>query len=225
MDLHLLECRQAVGAWRDHHSLAAASLINGASLAALDDLDKQLGKADLVSLLWDPARFAAPLADRLMRLHCEEKLAAAIDLAAVDLSALSSDYAALATALSRSAPDILYPVAREPSDAELQSPPETASAQANLLPVKPGEASPETPSWLTGRIGEMSTWAFDRAGRAAETAGYTIKDYSGLHGRLRDAFRVRISQAWMASSGSPRPVLSQVLLMFDEVTGQVRSRI
>jgi hypothetical protein len=215
LDWELAMRRQAVLEWRDRQILAAYALFNSKAQGALEAFEAQVAKASVVDSVWDPAGFADFRIDELMQERMRPALRALMSGAESELVGLGKDFAPLGAALARS-DELILPTAPKP-----EAPPE---APASGL-VREAGTEREVDWWIARLPGMAAERATSFFSYASETASWLMQDKVGLRDRLRAAAAERIATQWMGGSGKPRPVLSQVIAIIDEVSHEARTML
>lgn len=219
--------RQALAEWRDRQVLSAVRMLNTLSEQARRKFDESLAEASFKDTVWDPARFVDHRIDYLLGGTVPKALGQFLEVAASELTAISSDFAAYGEALARST-GFSLPIPTE-RDEQFQSEDATPE-EVQASPADKGDGATKAgSSWAlsdltivrtVSALGERATNAIWEAGVAAERE---IQNRSGLYDRLRAAAAARVATRWMGSSGEPRPVLAQVIDLIDGVTGEART--
>ncbi|PEQ10303.1 hypothetical protein B2G71_23095 [Novosphingobium sp. PC22D] len=234
MNIERLEQRQAVGAWRDELQLAAWRLINGAAKGAREGLEVHIAKdASILDTIWDPASFTYEKIDAPMKAVLSGALDGLFRQAAEELRMIAPDYAPLAEALIASAASFTFPAVEAKSAGPDAQRDETGAATKGPA-SPPASAGSDGSRWASvgsyvanNRVAsgarEWGAWLLDTVSTTADAASQKLQSGVGLHDRLRNSASERIAIAWMGERGEPRPLMSQVVALVDEVANDARS--
>lgn len=220
MDIDFLIRRQAVTEWRDRQLFAAMSALNAAAMAARAEFEDHLKDAELLQSLIDPAGFVTDRIDAAMRGQLTARTEALLTDAAAELRALDTRLASLADALADSASALELPAAS-------QGPAQPDTAQAAIIAdAGPDLSAPADPSPETGLSRAARDWGsrfVSGVTGVADTLSRTMQARGGLNDRLRRIAAARIDAAWMASTGDPRTIRTQLVSLIDDVAHEARS--
>lgn len=217
MDWELASQRQFVAEWRDRQILDACALFNREAKTAREAFEAYIKGSRLYDSTWDASEFVRTRIDRLLYKTMPAQLAQFFEDAARELRALDPHFEALGEALRRDNA-IVLPQARQP---ELTEPPVLQKTEA------PQPASGDRGKGRFGRVGEKLGKTARQVGRTAKRASDKLQNWTGLRDRLRNIAAEHIQQQWMTGTPGaevdPRPVLSQVIAIIDEVAYTARS--
>lgn len=219
MDIETLEIRQAVLAWRDQLVLGIWRVVNRAGIEAKRGVEEHLKDAGIVDTVWDPAKFTRDRVDGIMRAAVLDGLEGLFEGAAEELRCIDIDYAALADALLDSLAVLRFPALTVVTTNAPATPVSNAGAQNRLAGLMAAVSGQE----LVKSAREWGSWALELVGEASDAASQKLQSGTGLHDRLRRSAQARIDTGWIASTGNPQPIMSQLLAVVETVGSEARS--
>lgn len=215
MDIDFLIRRQAVTEWRDRQLFAAMSALNAAAMAARAEFEDHLKDAELLQSLIDPAGFVTDRIDAAMRGQLTARTEVLLADASAELRALDTRLASLADALAGSGSALEFPASAQPP---LQRGAAETAKMADAPPI-PEVLAPG----LLRTARDWGNWFVTGATGVADTLSRTVQARGGMNDRLRRIAAARIDAAWMASTGDPRTIRTQLVSLIDDVAHEARS--
>lgn len=189
--------RQRAYAWSDEHRFLAADLFSAIAKKAMSELEAASSSANVQKTLLHPERVAIPIVDRVMAAGLTEELPTFGHAAGIGLATVDQRCSAIARQLSAAIAGLV------------SLPPSNAGEQVRK--VSGASHAPATARWGVAGVG--LTWlehVRQQANEALDIGGQQVRHWTGLHERLRDAGRARLSSYWTGWDGDPRPVLAQL---------------